>query len=132
MTGQNVFNLSMAVLQENASAGEYNASTYLDSAPLLINLLLGMLHEADCKIKGKDEVFDEGAIPYVNSLRDPILLHESLVRVCLPLGLASLFISGDQPNLSAILWQRFMHERNNAVMRYRRSKRHETRDVYFT
>ncbi len=132
MTGQDVFDLSMAILQENHSDGEYNASTYTASAPLLINLLIGMLHEADQKICGKKDVFDEGRIPSLNHLSDPILLHESLSRVSLPLGLASLFICGDQPALSSLLWQRFLAEKTAAVERYRRAKKGGTRDVYFS
>ena len=132
MTGQDVFSLALAILQENGPDGTYNATTYTPSAPLLINLLLGMLEEADRIIKGKEDRFDFGRASAVSTLSDPIILHESLSRVCMPFGLASLFVSGDQPTLSNLLWQRFLSERASAVARFRRARRHTTKDVYFS
>lgn len=132
MVAQEVFSSSLAILQESGREGEYNASTYAPSAPMLINLLLGMLDEADCIIKGRKDRFDEGNIPCVSSLDDPILLHPTLARVALPLGLASLFVSGDQPTLAATLWQRFQSEKLRATERYRKSRRHLVRDIYFS
>ncbi len=120
------------MLQESGEDRNYNASTYAESTPALLNLLLGMLDEADCIIKGKNLPFDGGRIPYISDLNSTLTLHDSLSRVCLPLGLASMLIAGDQPVLSNTLWVKYLQEKEAAVARYRKGKRHITRDVYFS
>lgn len=131
MTGREVFNAALAIINERDSTGEYyeDVQDYEKNAPALINLLISRLWADDCVVKGIDTRHWRYTVENVKGLDEEIPLHPSFLFT-MSFGLASLLIHEEDSTRAAYYYTLFQDARANLVSSFSYARKTGIRDVY--
>ena len=131
MTGREVFEAALAVINERDSTGEYHEDVqdYEKNAPSLINLLISRLWADNCIVMGIDTRQWKYTDEKIKGLDDEIPLHPSFLFT-LSLALASLLIHEEDASRAAYYYTLFMDSRANLVSSFSHARKTGIRDVY--
>ncbi len=131
MTGREVFENALAVINERDSTGEYHEDVqdYEKNAPALINLLISRFWADDCVVKGIDTRHWRYTVQNIKGLDEEIPLHPSFLFV-MSLALASLLIHEEDSARAAYYYTLFQDARISLVSSFSHAKKTGIRDVY--
>lgn len=131
MTGRQVYNAALAVINERESTGEYHddVQDYEKNAPALINLLISRLWADDCVVKGIDTRCWKYTVETVKGLDEELPLHPSFF-FAMSFALASLLIHEEDAARATYYYTLFQDARANLVSSFSHARKTGIRDVY--
>ncbi len=131
MTGREVYNKALAIINERDSDGAFNTDTgdYEKNAHELLNLLCSKLWCDDCIVRGIPARDWRYTLEEISSLDEELTLH-SVFMPCLAFGLASLLIHEEDSARADYYYKLFRDSENSIVSAFARATHGSVQDVY--
>ena len=132
MTGREVFEAALALINERDSRGEYHSdvSDYEENTPRLISLIVARVWGDDCLVRGIPVNHSSWTAERITSLDTPLPLHEA-VCATLPYLLACLLILEEDRDRSEYFQGLYVEARRELIRNFSSAKRKSITDVYF-